>query len=76
VAARTGVPIVPVGIAGTEKAMPKGSKFLHPARVAIVIGEALPPPDSRSRRAVHEQTDRLLERLQAVFDDAKRLIAT
>jgi cytidylate kinase len=74
VAARTGVPIVPVGIAGTEKAMPKGSKLLYPTRVAMVVGEPLPPPDSRSRRAIHEQTERLHERLQVVFDEAKRLV--
>ena len=29
-ACRTGVPIVPVGLGGTEAAMPKGSKFVHP----------------------------------------------
>src|SRR4030081_3794762 len=33
VAAKTGVPIVPVGIGGSEAAMPKGSKFIHPTKL-------------------------------------------
>jgi 1-acyl-sn-glycerol-3-phosphate acyltransferase len=75
VAVRTGVPIVPVGIGGSEKAMPKGSKFVYPARVAIVIGEPLLPPTTQdrrgSRRAVRELTERLHGELQTLFDEAQ-----
>ena len=75
VAMRTGVPIVPVGIGGSERAMPKGSKFLRPVRIAIVIGEPIVPPvaDGRrgSRRAVRELTDQLHKQLQVLFDAAQ-----
>jgi cytidylate kinase len=75
VAVRTGVPIVPVGIGGSERAMPKGSKFLRPVRIAIVVGEAIeaPPTDGRrgSRRAVREVTAQLQKQLQAEFDTAQ-----
>lgn len=76
VAARTGVPIVPVGIGGSEAAMPKGSKLLRPVRVRVVVGEPLyppaPGPSGRApRSAVHELTEQLAGRLQYLFDRAR-----
>ena len=73
VALRTGVPIVPVGIGGSERAMPKGARGLRPGRIAIVVGEPVPPPASGrgSRRAVREVTAVLQEKLQEVFDAAQ-----
>jgi 1-acyl-sn-glycerol-3-phosphate acyltransferase len=76
VAVRTGVPIVPVGIGGSEAAMPKGSKMLRPVRVHIVIGEPLHPParaegERAPRRVIHELTEQLHTRLQDLFDQAQ-----
>ena len=76
VATKMGVPIVPVGIGGSEKAMPKGSKFIHPAKVHIVIGAPLEPerpePGKRaSRRSVHELTEQLHIEIQKLFDQAQ-----
>jgi hypothetical protein len=55
--------------------MPRGSKFLRPVRIAIVVGEAIeaPPTDGRrgSRRAVREVTAQLQKQLQAQFDTAQ-----
>ena len=74
VAARAGVPIVPVGIGGSEWAMPKGSRRILPVKVVIVVGEAIPPPERSgnrvSRRAVAATTEVLAARLQEVFDQA------
>jgi cytidylate kinase len=75
VAMRTGVPIVPVGIGGSERAMPKGSKLLRPVRIAIIVGEPIEPPvtDGRrgSRRAARELTDQLHKQLQVLLDAAQ-----
>jgi 1-acyl-sn-glycerol-3-phosphate acyltransferase len=76
VAARVGCPIVPVGIGGTEAAMPKGSKMLRPVRVRIVAGEPILPPAAEPgarvpRRVVHELTEQLHARLQELFDVAQ-----
>ena len=49
VACRTGAPIVPVGMGGTEAAMPKGSKFLRPVKMVIVIGRRWSPLPQRER---------------------------
>jgi 1-acyl-sn-glycerol-3-phosphate acyltransferase len=76
VASRTGVPVVPVGIGGSERAMPKGSKMIKPVRVHLVIGAPLRPEVGESgrssRRQVKELTDRLHVELQRLFDDARK----
>ncbi|MEC9394468.1 MAG: lysophospholipid acyltransferase family protein [Actinomycetota bacterium] len=76
VAARAGVPIVPMGIAGTDYAMPGGSPMIRPSKVILVVGEPIQPPIVEGRvprRVVDELTERLRVGLQAVFDEAQRL---
>jgi 1-acyl-sn-glycerol-3-phosphate acyltransferase len=75
VAARARVPIVPVGIGGSEWAMPKGSKRIRPVKVVMVVGEAIYPPEREatarvSRRSVSELTATLGVELQGLFDEA------
>lgn len=75
VAARAGVPVVPVGIGGSEWAMPKGTKFVRPVKVVMVVGDPIPPPrrgdtGRLSRRAVADVTAQLGEDLQVLFDRA------
>jgi 1-acyl-sn-glycerol-3-phosphate acyltransferase len=76
IASRTGVPIVPVGIGGSERAMPKGAKMIKPGKIVLVVGEPIeidrPADGSRpSRRAVHELTERLHKEVQRLFDEAQ-----
>lgn len=76
VALKTGAPIVPVGIGGSEAAMPKGSKMIRPVKVRIVVGEPLLPPpvaegERAPRRVVKELTEQLHGRLQELFDTAQ-----
>ena len=77
VAARTGVAIVPVGIGGSERAMPKGSKLFRPGKIVLVVGEPLMPPQAEGprvpRRAVRELTAHLYVEVQRLFDEAQRL---
>ena len=77
VAARAGVPLVPVGIGGSEFAMRKGSRRISPVKVVMVVGDPiLPPPRLEGgrlpRRTVSEMTERLDVDLQALFDRALR----
>lgn len=75
VQSRTGVPIVPVGIGGSETAMPKGSTFIKPRKVRLVVGEPLSAPEvegPKSRRvAVKARTAELHPVLQDLFDRAQ-----
>lgn len=75
-AMRTRVPVVPVGIAGTEKAMPKGSKLIRPTKVIVEIGEPLipdAPTGGRIRQAnVVEFTEEIRAAVQEQYDRAQR----
>jgi len=75
-ALRAGVPIVPVGIGGSERAMPKGAIIMRPTRVHIVVGEPLFTPVAADgarapRRAVRELNARLRDEIQRLFDEAQ-----
>ena len=77
VAARAGVPIVPMGIAGTDRAMPHGARWIRPVKVVIVVGEPIVPPvvDGRvPRRLVDELTEEVRRAIQAAFDEAQDLV--
>ncbi len=80
VQSKTGVPIIPVGIGGSESAMPKGAKFIKPKKAAVVVGPALAPSDAvgpkAKRAAVHARTAELHRELQALFDEAQRTAGT
>lgn len=77
VAARAEVPIVPVGLGGTVRALPVGSIVPRPRRVVAVVGDPIPPPgkvDGRvPRRAVREVTDRLFVELSDLYVEARVL---
>jgi len=49
VAARTGAKVVPVGIGGSDRAMPKGAKLPRPLKITIVVGAPIDPPSSEGR---------------------------
>ncbi|HEX4083023.1 MAG TPA: lysophospholipid acyltransferase family protein [Acidimicrobiales bacterium] len=75
-AARTGAPIVPIGIGNSDAAMPKGRRIPKPLRIRIVVGEPLPAPARTeggrvSRSKVHATTEELRERIQATYDLAR-----
>lgn len=73
-ASRSGAAIVPVGIAGTEQAMPPAAWVPRRSRVGVVAGEPLRPPEGRpSRRQLAEFSREMAERLQQVFDEAHEL---
>ena len=78
VASRAGVPLVPVGIGGSERALPKGKKLPRPVKIHILVGQPLVPPPLAegarhpSRRAVKELTVQLQHVLQDLFDRAQR----
>ena len=75
-ACRAGVPIVPVGIGGAERAMPKGARWIRPTKVVLVIGEPLHPPTRAEGGRVKRSTVRAVSadlrvRLQDLFDEAQ-----
>jgi 1-acyl-sn-glycerol-3-phosphate acyltransferase len=75
VASRTGVPIIPVGIGGSERALAKGRKLPRPAKVTVVVGPpmhvATDVDGKVPRRAVKDLTAELERELQRLFDEAQ-----
>lgn len=76
IASKAQIPIVPVGLGGTERAMGKGAKIPRPTRITMVIGEPImPEPNTEGgrvpRRQVRELTELLGERIQVLFDEAQ-----
>jgi 1-acyl-sn-glycerol-3-phosphate acyltransferase len=78
VASRAGVPLVPVGIGGSERALPKGKGLPRPVKIHVIVGEPIHPQPTAegarhpSRRAVKELTVQLQGVLQDLFDRAQR----
>jgi 1-acyl-sn-glycerol-3-phosphate acyltransferase len=75
IAIKAGVPIVPVGIGGSERVMPRHAKFVYPRKVHVEIGPPIPPPvapdGGRLPRTIYaEYTERLHDELQRLFDTA------
>ncbi|MFO0016841.1 MAG: lysophospholipid acyltransferase family protein [Synechococcaceae cyanobacterium] len=78
-AARAGVPLLPVAILGSHRALGRGQRLLRPARIHIRIGSLIDPPPSRRRadleattRLAQEQINRLLDEGPIRSQDARR----
>ena len=75
IAMKTGVPIVPVGIGGSGRVMPKGARFIRPKKLYVVVGKPLNVPVAESskqhRAAARQLTADLRIELQRLFDLAE-----
>jgi 1-acyl-sn-glycerol-3-phosphate acyltransferase len=74
-AAKLDVPIVPVGVGGSEEILASGKKIPRIHKVVVVVGEpVIPPPHDGGRRPrsqVQALTEVLRGRLQACLDEAQ-----
>lgn len=77
-ALRTGAPIVPIGLEGTDSVLPSGARIVRPFRRATIrIGAPIDPRalgfDHSSHRARRAVTDELMHRIQVLshqrYDD-------
>lgn len=70
IALRTGVPVVPVGLVGTDRVQPPGSRAWRIAPVAVRFGAPLDfsgrAADERSARRLREVTETIREAVQAL----------
>ena len=84
--AKTGAPVVPLGIGGSQKVMPIGKIMPRPHRIRMILGEPMPPPQignsatgksaKASRQARDAFTQNLSDKLQALFDEAQEWAGT
>ena len=70
IALRTGVPVVPVGLIGTDAVQPPGSRRWHRHPVGVHFGTPLDfsgrPEDERSARVLREVTETIRTAVQAL----------
>jgi len=70
-AVKTGAPVVPVGIRGTDRMLPRDAKRLYRAKIRIRFGPVLqlepPAPGVDERQAYHAAADRIREAIAAVL---------
>jgi len=75
VAVKASVPIIPVGIGGSEGVMPKGSRMIRPKKCVVIVGQpimAVADEQGRvPRSAVKETTEELSRQLQNLFEEAE-----
>ncbi len=78
-AMRSGAPLLPAGIAGTHRIFPGRSRFPHPTRIVIRIGEpfTLPHvPDGRlDRAALAAGTDQIMAAIAKLLPEDQRPLA-
>ena len=73
-AVKLGVPIVPVGIGGSEEILASGKKLPRLHKVSVRVGVPIYPPvdaSTRKRADLVAISDELLKSLQALFDEAR-----
>ncbi|MGI9622972.1 MAG: lysophospholipid acyltransferase family protein [Acidimicrobiales bacterium] len=75
---RSGAPILPIGIGGSERALPKGATVPKPTKLVFLYGEPIVPPSNPdgsrvSRVQLAEASAALRETLQDLFDEAQRM---
>lgn len=70
IASRTGAMVVPVGIAGSDRAMPVNAKLPRFSKIYIVVGKPIAPPTGEgrvSRSQIAAKTEELRSELEAVY---------
>jgi len=73
-AVKLGVPIVPVGIGGSEEILASGKRLPRLHKVSVKVGAPIvPPADASTRRRADlvAISDELMKSLQSLFDDAR-----
>jgi len=73
IALRAGVPIVPVGIAGTDKALPAGAKLPRFPRVTMLFGDPVSADefDGDRKQRMEAMTAVLMQRIAEARDAAR-----
>ncbi len=76
-AVKMGVPVVPVGVGGSEAILPSGASIPNLKRVAVLVGEPIEPRPGPSpsrtvdRTEVHRITEELERSIQELFTEAE-----
>ncbi len=76
IAMRAGVPVVPVAFVGTERVLPRGQRFIRPAKVTIKFGEPIDTAaftEGSRKERMDALTATIMRRIGEELDAARRL---
>ena len=76
----TGAPVIPIGVAGTDEAMPPGAKLPRPKRVVLTVGEPIAPAQVAGEAEAGRERRRALSvslraEMQRLLDEAHETLA-
>ena len=79
-ATTTGTRVIPIGVAGTEEAMPPGAKLARPRRVVVTVGEPIEPAQATAEAGPGRERRRVLSGLvraemQRLLDESHDALA-
>ena len=69
IAARAGLPVVPLAIVGTRNVLPSGSVLPRPGRIEVRLLPLVPQPEDRSAAAVSSVRDQARQRILAALGE-------
>lgn len=74
--ARYGAPVIPIGIGGSDRAMPRG-KLPRPQKIQVVCGTPVPAPERSEsgrlvRSALRNATEQINASIQSAYDEARQ----
>ena len=75
IAMRAGVPVLPVGISGTERALPRGAKLPRFPRVTVRYGEPVRPEEfteGTKKERMQAMTAEIMRRISAARAAAEK----
>ncbi len=73
---RCPVPVIPVGIDGADQAMPRGSLWIRPKAIRVVVGEPIPPSqfaDLQDRERESQWVETIRQRVIDCQQQAERM---
>jgi 1-acyl-sn-glycerol-3-phosphate acyltransferase len=76
IASRAGVPLIPVGISGTDLIRPKGSRMIHFPRCTIAVGQPVAASDFEGlgrKETVAAMTAEVMRRIDALVEQAREV---
>ena len=71
IASRSGVPIVPIGIWGSYKVLPKGSLWVRPGRVVVSIGKPVDTTSFTGPSAKENLVTEVKKRIAALVEESR-----
>ncbi|MCE2525531.1 MAG: 1-acyl-sn-glycerol-3-phosphate acyltransferase [Acidimicrobiia bacterium] len=75
----TGAPVIPIGVAGTEEAMPPGARIARPRRVVVTVGEPIEPAKmaaGQGRQRRRALSDHVRSEMQRLLDESRETLAS